>query len=136
MSHGGFREKEDMSSYATQTTEERPPDEQLLVLVASDDPSRLDQARAVATFVADVRVTEALSSASVVRLVTSLYERPVGCPDLVLLDQGMLGAREAAAWLRDACPGVRIIGFGRDERIEVLAGVLRGHVEAIEHAAR
>lgn len=136
MRRGAMRKKQGMNTYVMPTTEEPRSDEPLLVMVASDDPSRLEHARAVATFVPDVRITEALSSITVVRLVTSLYEHPVGCPDIVLLDDAMLGAREAAAWLRDACPGVRIIGFGGDDPIEALATVLREQVAAIELAER
>lgn len=121
----------------TATTPRQPhPDDTLLVLVASDEPSRLERARAVVTFVPDVRVTEALSATSVVRLVTSLYEQPVGCPDVLLLDEAMLGAREAAAWLRDSCPGVRILPFSADAPHEALDAALREQLEAVVLAAR
>lgn len=125
-----------MSTQTTHVGEQPRSEEPMLVLVASDDAARLERARAVATFVPNVRVSEARSAATVVRLVTSLYEHPVGCPDIVVLDAAMLGAREAAAWLREACPGVRIVGMGGAQPFDALATVLREQIAAVELAAR
>jgi hypothetical protein len=98
----------------------------VVLAVASDEP-RLEQLCESVASVEGCSVVGALGGRAALRHVTSRYELPSGCPDVVLLDTDLdeLDALEQA--FDETCPGVRrmLAVADVDELVEQLGRLAR-----------
>jgi hypothetical protein len=106
----------------------------VVVFVVSDDLELARRVRALTVFIGGVRVVDIRSVGIALEVIQALYESPHGCPDLVLLDRGTVGARTARQFLAGSCPGIRVLGFAMETPAKRIETTIRRGVREILNA--
>ena len=82
----------------------------VIVLVAARDTRTRDLLAALAAAVGEhVVVLGVIGRREAIHRVTTWYARPTGCPDVVVIDEGLAEASFLDEELSRSCPGVRRI---------------------------
>lgn len=100
--------------------------EPVIVLVAARDVRCRDLLGALALAVGEhVVVIGTIGRQEAIHRVTSWYARATGCPDVVLIDEGLAEASFLDEELSRSCPGVRrIVAAPEVARLDELARVV------------